>query len=398
MSHSKAVTASRKGTDSSRLTSLDGIRGLSALHVVLTHFFAPLVVILPSLSSVQWFGTGHWLAAFPFFFLSGFIIMLTWNRKIAEMTGANYAWFLRERLMRLYPAYFAALMPFVAVKLISYLPGVHASYLPVHPWKSLPVELCMLQSIYSWGAFCWNGPAWSMSTLLVTSLFLFPVLFVLLQKVKKRGYLPGASGLMIVFAAFVHFHREWDWTSAQCRVVLAFVIGALVYGVWKRFPRPSQLFVNAVGVLCIVGYFSALYLGSKSAGPTGNMGTFANSVVMASVAAFILCAAWSDRYLFALLNLPPLRWLGKLSYSLYLSHSFVEQALRKVILQNKDAVLEVRLGLFALSWLLVIAAAAALYYGVEHPCEEWRKRRRLRRKAEAAAPPGEAAFTAAAES
>lgn len=79
-----------------RLIWLDGLRGISALAVVLFHA-----------STGRWASHGY-LAVDAFFILSGVVIAQAYEDRLKR--GATTGWFMRQRLARLYPLYVFGLL------------------------------------------------------------------------------------------------------------------------------------------------------------------------------------------------------------------------------------------------------------------------------------------------
>jgi peptidoglycan/LPS O-acetylase OafA/YrhL len=78
--------------DSTRLTTLDGLRGLAALAVVLLH--------CSELFVLDWVPHNAYLAVDFFFLLSGYVLARGFERKLRQGWAID---FLRRRLIRLYP-------------------------------------------------------------------------------------------------------------------------------------------------------------------------------------------------------------------------------------------------------------------------------------------------------
>src|ERR1700719_1278320 len=90
-----------------RIASLDSIRGLAALGVVLTHCTGvyvdppPWAIHLP-LSLIFWSGHGFVLV---FFALSGFVLFIPFKRG-----NAAYTPYVEKRVARLYPPFVVAVL------------------------------------------------------------------------------------------------------------------------------------------------------------------------------------------------------------------------------------------------------------------------------------------------
>lgn len=112
-------------TGSTRLKSIDALRGIAALAVVVFHADAIRTGLPPAnrfflpLFQVIWHGD---LGVPLFFVVSGFCIHLPWARAYAATgkTDLNRLAFWRRRMLRLYPAYFAALCLTIAIVAVAF--------------------------------------------------------------------------------------------------------------------------------------------------------------------------------------------------------------------------------------------------------------------------------------
>lgn len=343
-----------------RWECLDGLRGLLAVYVMLSHLapFAPAPAWLHAALS-------HGGAAVDMFFmLSGLVIL-------ASLRG--HAWragpFLRARAIRLLPAYLPVLALAVAVQPLP-------TGLPAMPWASpaahqiwsqgwpsswpadLAAHLTLTHGLFpngvlpdAWVSFL--GAAWSLST---------EAQFYLLALLLGRRMAPR--------------HLGWAFVGLAA-AGLAWAV--LVPEPW-RFSR--AFLANKAG------YFA---LGIASAGPAdGRWRTYGSilvAVVMLSVAqggpvkalpplAWTLCLMVQfrphslpfARFLHHALRAPVMLWLGAVSYGLYLVNEPLQKlaGLLLASLAGGDAVV------FSLLWwpaasLLPVLAAWALHRWVEAP-------------------------------
>jgi peptidoglycan/LPS O-acetylase OafA/YrhL len=123
---------------SSRLKSIDALRGLAALAVVVFHA-ATALETLPS--DALWFrivyalpSHGH-LGVALFFVISGFCIHLRWAKQYAQ-TGErrlDFGNFWKRRLFRLYPPYFVALCLTMSLVAVAYVVGINLPLMDVYP-------------------------------------------------------------------------------------------------------------------------------------------------------------------------------------------------------------------------------------------------------------------------
>ena len=102
----------------SRLYVLDGIRGVAAISVMAFHLKGLIVttVALPS----------AYLAVDLFFILSGYILSKLYDLNL--MAGKGTIWFLKRRILRLYPVYILASTVSLSGFLLSMISGSRAIF------------------------------------------------------------------------------------------------------------------------------------------------------------------------------------------------------------------------------------------------------------------------------
>jgi peptidoglycan/LPS O-acetylase OafA/YrhL len=344
-----------------RLTSLDALRGVAAFLVLTFHSWK--LGLRPELTGWQWqllnytplnlFISGRpWVMLF--FVLSGFVLALSLERA----SHIDYGGFVMRRLCRVY-------LPFVASLALSVL--LYALIQPDHIWElSLwfnelawtrePSALMLGQHLLMTGVEgedTLNPVMWSLVYELRISL-LFPLLFLAAYRWPR---------LMLAVALVVSLACAW---LAGCRTVacqpfrganvaesfwltgyfsLFFVVGILLAR-WRqglrdrlrRVPRP-------VTWLLALGAVYAMILPNV---PRLAAHMPADAMYLAGSAAMVALAVsggiWSRT-----LESPPFAWLGKISYSLYLTHNIVLLA-----------VVHLLFGRVGGSTLLVVVVAASL--------------------------------------
>jgi peptidoglycan/LPS O-acetylase OafA/YrhL len=121
-----------------RYQTLDGLRGIAALAVVMLH-------------SNRWFLIAPNLSASAvdlFFLLSGFVVAAAYEHRLAS--GMSAARFMAIRIVRLYPLYL--------VGLLIALFGL--DHLFVHTWGRHAVSPCLLESCAICGAYAAKSQFW----------------------------------------------------------------------------------------------------------------------------------------------------------------------------------------------------------------------------------------------
>jgi peptidoglycan/LPS O-acetylase OafA/YrhL len=267
-----------------RLELVEGMRGVAALYVVLSHF---VNIVDPRLlegksTSPQWMQTlmapfthGH-MAVAAFIVLSGFCLQLSlFNGKDGRIH--DFKRFFQRRAWRILPAYYACLAISVAVCIwvTQYQKGLpYSQYVPVTR-ENLAAHVLMVHNLSPDWMYKINGVLWSIA--IEAQLYLvFPVFVWLLFKLGRIGMVgvgsllafgslalfpvatklyPWYIPLFCIGMAAAHFaYRPNLRVGIQPRIaslmLWLFVIGIGVTGTYKSI-IPSDMFVG-LAVACLV--------------------------------------------------------------------------------------------------------------------------------------------------
>jgi peptidoglycan/LPS O-acetylase OafA/YrhL len=234
-----------------RLHSLDALRGLAALSVVVwhwQHFFAldgswPQnwdAAAQPFHSVLKPLYYEGWMAVDLFFALSGFVFFWLYGEAIREQRiGA--AKFALLRFSRLYPLHFATL---IAVSVLQLLfvreSGSFFIYTANDPWHFL-VNLAFVQQwTPSRGDLGFNGPSWSVSV----EVLLYGIFFVFCR-VGLRSW----QALALVALGLAIYH----WNTPVARGLIGFFMGGLAF-------HASEILAARQGARRIAGLICAAAL------------------------------------------------------------------------------------------------------------------------------------------
>lgn len=332
-----------------RLTSVDALRALAALAVLVGHIpFSgdPLPSAVQSLLSA---GLRLGRLGVPLFLvLSGFCIHLSVARRIAASEGVRSDWgrFWKRRFWRLYPPYVAAIVFSLAI----YAVAGAVAFPPIERIASLPwdllTHLLLIHNLFV--DYCFslgNGPFWTLG--LEEQLYALYALFLFLRRRWPLGRVVGLT-LLISLAWQCGWHL-WSGTDDGAGQP---VLGAapLALGRWLKWPI-GLWFAWILGAIAAEAYAGAIRLPEwlarrRTAMMLAFVGLATSHAVLAFVSAYGLNAAllrflsgFSDLAFsgaaFVLLNRwvrreaeghfrgPVVRMLGGLgvmSYSLYLIH------------------------------------------------------------------------------
>jgi peptidoglycan/LPS O-acetylase OafA/YrhL len=313
---------------------LDGLRALAVGSVIAFHF------------SLSW-ARGGYLGVDLFFVLSGYLITTLLIGEHATNGKIRLAAFWARRARRLLPALFLMLFG-VALFVLFWSrfgpPGAAATF---NFGQIRSDALATLGYVANWhaifshqtyfGQFQSPSPLIHTWSLAIEEQFylLWPLILLLLYRlVKVRRLLVGAcvgvigAGLSLGWMSYLYYHhasitRVYFGTDSHAFGLLGGV--ALGFLLAKRRTL-STLLRFALHVLAVISLLGLLYLmwkeGTAAGYPSSFM--FRGGYVAATLAAAIVIADVATSHgrgiLGRLFSVPPLRWIGKISYGLYLYH------------------------------------------------------------------------------
>ena len=340
---------------------IDGLRAIAVLSVILFHLENS------NLTPGGFFGVDI------FFVISGFLIGTLIFQRLT-VSSFRFSNFYLARLRRLFPAFATVLTITSAVAAMSLMSTPLKDYS-----RGLAASLAGVSNYYFaetneyWGDGAGRMPlihTWSLS---VEEQFylLIPITLFLLFKLKKSLVLPVLVALGVISFGFaIHlsginpdlsfyllFSRAWELLTG---VVLG--IGLSKYQV--ELSRTFSIVLGAAGIV-LIGV-SLFYLGGFTRAPS-----FLYIVPVAGTA-LLLLAGTEDNPVTKLLSGRFLRFLGKISYSLYLWH-YPLLVLPRAIFGGLSPFQEVG------AVFLAFFASVATYFLIEQPARlVWSKAKLLR--------------------
>jgi peptidoglycan/LPS O-acetylase OafA/YrhL len=197
-----------------RLQSIDALRGIAALGVVLYHAVLQTNNAVPAnifrwpVKSLQFVSSFGYVGVFLFFVISGFCIHLQWakSRARGESPSIQFGPFWRRRFRRLYPPYLIAFALFMLMMALS--TGINLTHFFVY---DVVMHLLMLHNLDPYTCYSINGVFWTLA--IEEQLYL--AYFLLLFLRSRWGWGPT---LLICAAArvgwFAFSHAAWVTTGA----------------------------------------------------------------------------------------------------------------------------------------------------------------------------------------
>jgi peptidoglycan/LPS O-acetylase OafA/YrhL len=329
----------REETRLGRMLTLDAMRGVAALVVVTYHALG--VAPQTAFTGWQWWlpqTTAYavhfaYAGIYLFFVFSGFCIHLFWAKARAagvEKPVVNFFVFWKRRVRRLYPPYFAALVLYLV-----YL----ASKTPVHVTGSylwdVGLHLFMLHNVDLRTTYTINGAFWTLAIEEQLYLAYFLLLFLRIRFGWTRTLVLCVSArvvwLLIGRYLSYSFGVHIPVTEAAATNWFIWALGALsveaALGVIKLPAWCYKMSVAGLALLCAAGLAQILPMVDDKA-------------VFHDIGWLLMHPAWGVGF-FILVNysvaaeqrwrksshvprlVPTLASIGLMSYSLYLTHSFV---------------------------------------------------------------------------
>jgi peptidoglycan/LPS O-acetylase OafA/YrhL len=290
-----------------KIKSLESIRGLAALLVVIHH--------VPAWNANIYdirFIRNCYLLVDLFFVLSGFVIYYAYADKMNSWRQLLRFQFLR--LGRLYPVHLFFLAIWIIIEIAKYLAQARFGLAMPNttPFKesnfvALIEQIFLVQAIGPTGnALTFNSAAWSISVEFYTYL-IFALTVLYADKIKH-----------IMFAAFVSVslvllvNKLTFGSTDVVRCIAGFFTGCLTAALYRKL---TIRFHRGLPVAAFLALIAFLQFKTDSR---------FDSVIYILTVVLILTVVSSQRGWFqSLLNLRVLTWLGAISYSVYMSHGAV---------------------------------------------------------------------------
>jgi peptidoglycan/LPS O-acetylase OafA/YrhL len=375
--------------DTRRIDCLESVRGLMALWVVIGHVL--LTFNTPALETHPLWGlfSENLRAVDIFIVLSGFVIFL-----LLSNTRESYGVYLYRRFMRIFPAFAlcliasAAMLP-LAIDAIHSLPETQRNAARLvylidsrdRLFVHLAAHLTMLHGVMpkmwlSNSDYAILGQAWSIS-LEWQFYIVAPLAFWLATRSRRWLGLAALAVLVLVLLKFRRFfgagylgdHVLWFALGGASAL---FWVQELALQRWlARYANVTIPVVVLVGVLFSRQYWHiSLWIGVFLAASACRFQQTDTSVPALVLRA--LCVA-------------PLRWLGSISYSVYLVHMiplFGTVWLLRHAGYSQTVLMAITM---AVTLVFTLAAASAMYHWVEMPAFRYAKRRAAHSKLAAVA-------------
>ncbi len=345
------------------IPSLDGLRAVSFLMVFLAH--AGFDRVIPGGFGVT-----------VFFFLSGYLITTLLRMEADKRGRVSLKAFYLRRALRILPPFYLVLASAAVLTLVGVLPG---------RLLALPVAAQALHYTNYWIAWHgWDGIAsgtgvyWSLA---VEEHFylVFPAVYLVLRRARLTGrqqacVLWSACGVVLAWRCILVFamHAPLDRTYLCSDTRVDSILFGCALAVYKNpmldvagppSAQDAALWLRRLLPLALLALLATFVL-------RGNVfrETLRYSLQGIALAPLFVCAIrWPQTWIFRPLNLRPVRFIGTLTYSLYLLHF--------VVLSGLEAHTPLpRAGRAVVGLAVALALSWTMWVAIEKPCARLRKR------------------------
>ena len=267
-------------SNDNRIVSIQYLRGLAALGVVLCHYGSDLKAY-PKLSSFFSFGQS---GVFVFFLISGFIIVYSLNK--SNYQSKQFFKFLLKRSIRIDPSYFIAiLLTIVLFKILAYLPSFKGDRIVLIPGQLIAhIFYAVPFTKYPF----YNHVFWTLSVEFQFYLLIGILYFLSDNRIFKLTFL-----VLFSLTCLIPFSNSYYLVFNYAPI---FATGISLVDYYQK--RSLSSIILPLLLLCLVEYKFGLPI-------------------------FILLIFTSMSIPFFKIVIKPLKLLGDISYSLYLTHPLV---------------------------------------------------------------------------
>lgn len=329
------------------MPALTGIRGWASLWVLLYH--VTLFDHVPGLDRGA-------MGVDAFFILSGFVLSHGYAHGLARLDFGAIRTFLRGRVARIYPLHLLALG--IAVAVVLAFPAFAAARSAGR--FSVSAFFACLLLVQNWGfamPTAWNSPTWSLSAEWFAYLA-FPFVALAVMRLRSAGLAVGCAVVCLAVEAAVFLAKGSTTPDAlgslgMFRMACEFGAGSLLWrATWLGWRLPGGAWVPAA-----LAFAAAAFVPS------------AELFALPAFAIFIVQGASEIGPAHRVLAHPVSKWLGDISFSVYLLHfiplDLMHWAVEPAI--GRPAWIACQIGFVP----LVLAVSHVTFNAFEMPAKRW---------------------------
>ncbi|MDO6566337.1 acyltransferase family protein [Alteromonas sp. 1_MG-2023] len=372
------------------IAGLDGLRAIAALSVFIVHFqqFTAVSGSVGGIDFTRWMINGNTGVAL-FFALSGFLLSIPFWRGLEADKPVSMRNYFKNRLVRIVPLYYLCFVALLALKGFS---GAEASF------NNVMSHLLFLHNLKDKQVMSLNPPFW---TLAVEMQFyvLLPLLFLLLRKVGYRSAQVFLPVFIVMWGGGFIFAMQlletWGGWPLSFPLIWPF-------GVYASGPDSPAITYSLAGHLphFLMGIFaSSLFLSAKK-----RQHAIRNDVlfIVCCLLLILVLATNLDEYFYIdygrynfpvvpilltllvyltpqsnwikrILDLPVLKWLGIISYGLYIFHYPVQKGVKLFFERLGYSVSDQSWSFGFIALVITVSLASVSYIAFERPIIQYFK-------------------------
>lgn len=354
-----------QGKQAEYISQLDGLRAIAIVLVVVFHWF-------PEGEGINIIANGP-LGVTLFFVLSGFLItrILLASRGYLQShgLGATYKNFMIRRVLRIFPLYYLTLAIVWTIRHIAFMPTV-PTRLYEYPWYYvLYLSNFLIEKLHDWSDVL--SPFWSLAVeeqfYIIWPLVILSIAPQFLRRAIVSIILVGmASRGVLAYSGYAE-----GVMMPTC--LDAFGMGAL-WAYVLYFDRSPESFLRGTGYAALVGLVVFLFICfTKDASGIKTM-FFRTSMSLVCLY-FVAKASYGSgfgSFFGKILNNSALRYIGKISYGLYVYHMLVPSLVLPFIVKFLNRFAHISLDFDgatakAVNLVLLIIVASVSWYAFESP-------------------------------
>ncbi len=359
------------------ITSLTPLRGIAALMVSIFHFNYIVANFVNHKYTLLI--DKSYLMVDLFFVMSGFIMLHVYGSKFAHtITKTDFSKFIGARFARIYPLHFFTLLISVAI-----FYGLHEPENPIDDPLAIPTHLLLLHSFGIHKIFTWNVPSWSISAEW-WAYMIFPLLVLFLNRFKNNGIIILSIISITMYFSILYFlprvnffepalpvehNLEVTYDYGYIRGIAGFIAGMITYMGFQKKIILKYFNNDFISILLIVATTLLLHFGVN------------DLLIIVCFLPLVLTIAANKKSIFRLFQFRLLQYLGDISYSIYLTHTFALFFLAVPLLSKLGYVYKgpgsLQISFFTGLWTCsvflvgVILLSSITYYLIEKPCRNW---------------------------
>jgi len=299
-----------------RFDTLDSLRGISALMIVLFHSPFHTQTIFSD------FIKHSSLFVDMFFILSGFVMAHSYIDKIKK--GLSFKYFFIKRLLRLYPLHIVTLfiwLILLSIKYYLFTIGVEQNNpFEINNLYSFIANIFLLQGFLDYTS--WNYPSWSISLE-----FYIYILFFILYKYLKVNYILLCIFLFIIYLSIVYDFFDIYIIKRSFQTILEFFLGVVLYRLYtllREFYYNKTILTIFETILIISLIYTISEYDNSTLKFTTLLILFMGVTLISSFDIKGLIGEFLTNQKFV--------FIGKISYSIYMLHSLLLVFFYKIII------------------------------------------------------------------